>query len=92
METNDLNGKPDSQKISVVYDLAINYAFQQNAIPVIKELRYGNDAKPRKNLVLRITTEPAFAELVELRLQAIDAATISTHRKAATNPLLPATR
>jgi len=59
-------------KISLVYDQAINYAFQQNAIPVVKELRFSNDATPRKNLILRIFTEPAFAEPVELRLQAID--------------------
>ena len=60
-------------KISLVYDQGINYAFQQNAIPVVKELRFCNDATPRKNLVIRITTEPAFAEPVELRLQGIDA-------------------
>lgn len=55
-------------------DPAINYAFQQNAIPVIKELRLRNNATPRKNLILRVCTEPAFAEPIELRLQAIDAA------------------
>jgi len=43
-------------KIALVYDGAINYAFQQNAIPVVKELRFCNDSTPRKNLVIRITT------------------------------------
>lgn len=63
----------DAPKISLVYDQAINYAFQQNAIPVVKELRFRNDLTSRKNLILRVTTEPAFAEPVELRLQGIDA-------------------
>jgi very-short-patch-repair endonuclease len=64
---------PDNLTISLVYDQAINYAFQQNAIPVVKELRFCNNATPRKNLIIRVTTEPAFAELVEVRLQGIDA-------------------
>jgi very-short-patch-repair endonuclease len=68
-----MENTPDNLKISLVYDQAINYAFQQNAIPVVKELRFCNDATPRKNLIIRITTEPAFAESVELRLQGIDA-------------------
>lgn len=64
---------PEKVKISLVYDGAINYAFQQNAIPVIKELRFCNDSMPRKNLVIRVTTEPSFAENVEMRLQGVDA-------------------
>lgn len=68
-----MNEAPETPKISLVYDPAINYAFQQNAIPVVKELRFCNDITPRKNLVIRVTTEPAFAESIELRLQAVDA-------------------
>ncbi len=49
-------------RISIVYDRAVNYAFQQNAIPVIKELAFCNDETPRKNLTIRVATEPAFAE------------------------------
>ena len=67
-----MNDKPDILKISLVYDKAINYAFQQNAIPVVKELRFCNDGTTRKNLIIRIVTEPAFAEPVEIRLQSID--------------------
>ena len=55
------------------YDHSINYAFQQNAIPVVKELHFKNDATPRKDLVIRASTEPAFAAPVEIRLQGIDA-------------------
>jgi hypothetical protein len=40
-------------KISLVYDKAINYAFQQNAIPVIKELKFCNDETARKNLRIK---------------------------------------
>jgi very-short-patch-repair endonuclease len=59
--------------LSLSYDHAINYAFQQNAIPVVKELRLQNDGTARKDLVLRVTTEPAFAAPVEVRLQGIEA-------------------
>src|SRR5258708_7731433 len=59
--------------VSVSYDHAINYAFQQNAIPVVKELRLQNDTTLRRNLAIRVTTEPAFAEPVEVRLQSLDA-------------------
>jgi AAA domain/Protein of unknown function (DUF4011) len=67
-----MNDTSEAPETVLVYDQAINYAFQQNAIPVVKELRFRNDATLRKNLVLRIFTEPAFAEPVELRLQAIE--------------------
>ena len=73
-----VNPPPDSKAIAVpslaiTYDISINYAFQQNAIPVIKELLFKNDGKPRKDLIIRVTTEPAFAAPAELRLQSIDA-------------------
>ncbi|WP_414663200.1 DUF4011 domain-containing protein [Horticoccus sp. 23ND18S-11] len=55
------------------YDRCISYAFQQNAIPVITELVLQNDPTPRSDLVVRITTEPAFAAPTELRLQTLEA-------------------
>ncbi len=58
----------------VSYDHAINYAFQQNAIPVIKELRLENDSTLRQDITIRITTEPVFAEPAVLHLQGLDAA------------------
>ena len=70
---NNFTATPDAPKVSLVYDQAINYAFQQNAIPVVKELRFCNDKAARKNLVIRVITEPAFAEPLEIRLQSIDA-------------------
>ena len=59
--------------LTITFDPAINYAFQQNAIPVVKELRFQNDGLARNNLVIRVITEPAFAESVEIRLQSIAA-------------------
>ena len=55
----------------IAHDTAINYAFQQNAIPVVKELRFGNDDTERKDLVIRVSTEPAFAAPAEIRIQSI---------------------
>lgn len=72
-EGNNQNDKVDSLTIALSFDRAINYAFQQNAIPVVKELRIRNDAKPRKALTIRVATEPSFAAPVELRLQSLEA-------------------
>lgn len=58
--------------LAITHDCAINYAFQQNAIPVVKELRFQNDDVARKELVIRVSTEPAFAAPVEIRIQAIE--------------------
>ncbi|MCB1129745.1 MAG: hypothetical protein KDN05_01355 [Verrucomicrobiae bacterium] len=65
---------PPQPHLSLTYDRSINYAFQQNAIPVVKELRLQNNGVARKDLMLRVTTEPAFAPTAEIRLQSIDPA------------------
>jgi very-short-patch-repair endonuclease len=65
---------PPPPHLSLTYDHSINYAFQQNSIPVVKELRLRNNGVARKDLVLRVTTEPAFAPPVEIRLQSIEPA------------------
>lgn len=64
---------PPQPQLILTYDHSINYAFQQNAIPVVKELRLQNNGVARKDLLLRVTTEPAFAPPVEIRLQSIEA-------------------
>ncbi len=71
--TNAESSLPNAFALAVVHDPAINFAFQQNAIPVVKELQFKNDGIARKDLVLRVTTEPAFAAPVEIRLQALEA-------------------
>ncbi len=57
--------------VTISNDSAINYAFQQNSIPVVKELRFRNDDVERKDLVIRVLTEPAFAAPAEIRIQSI---------------------
>ncbi len=59
-------------EFTLVHDTAINYAFQQNAIPVVKELCFRNDTLARKDLVIRVSTEPAFAAPAEVRIQSIE--------------------
>ncbi|MSR64484.1 MAG: DUF4011 domain-containing protein [Verrucomicrobiae bacterium] len=71
-DPNGVNGKTANLEIEVSFDRAINYAFQQNAIPVVKELRLRNDATQRESLTIRITTEPAFADAVEMHIQRLD--------------------
>ncbi|MEG0589748.1 DUF4011 domain-containing protein, partial [Aurantimicrobium sp.] len=65
---------PPQPHLALIYDHSINYAFQQNAIPVVKELRLQNNSVARKDLLLRLTTEPAFAPPAEIRLQSIEPA------------------
>jgi hypothetical protein len=65
--------QPKALILAVTFDPAVNYAFQQNAIPVVKELRFQNDDVARKDLIIRVSTEPAFAAPVEIRLQGITA-------------------
>lgn len=59
--------------ISASCDPAINYAFQQNAIPVVKELLFQNADIARKDLIIRVSTEPAFAAPAEIRIQSVEA-------------------
>lgn len=60
--------------VSVVADDAINFAFQQNSIPVVRELRIANEgSEEQRACVVRITTEPAFALPLELRIASLAA-------------------
>ncbi|MGZ8899761.1 MAG: DUF4011 domain-containing protein, partial [Limisphaerales bacterium] len=65
--------EPASIRITFTYDPAINYAFQQNSIPVLRELVVRNGNLPRKELKVSLRTEPAFAEPVELHIQSLEA-------------------
>jgi very-short-patch-repair endonuclease len=69
----DMDNTLPSLSIALIFDRVINYAFQQNAIPVVKELLICNNATPRKDLTIRVTTEPAFATPMEFRLQGLAA-------------------
>ena len=50
---------------------SLNLAFQQNAIPVVQELRLRNSGEDRRELLLRITAEPPFAEPLEIRVESL---------------------
>ncbi|HEY4415867.1 MAG TPA: DUF4011 domain-containing protein, partial [Verrucomicrobiae bacterium] len=67
-----MTAPPKPPSIAVTFDKAINYAFQQNSIPVIKELIFCNDETAKKNLSIRITTEPLFAEEILIHLQSLE--------------------
>lgn len=59
--------KPSEIKISIIYDHAINYAFQQNAIPVVKELRISNVTTiGYKSIVIKVTSDPGFVIPIEI--------------------------
>src|SRR5688572_16588317 len=70
---NGAASEPASIRITFTYDPAINYAFQQNSIPVLRELVVRNGSLPRKELKVSLRTEPAFAEPIELHIQSLDA-------------------
>jgi len=60
--------------LQLTCDRTINYAFQQNSIPIVRELRIVNDtALDQRDILLRLTTEPAFALPAEFRVQRVSA-------------------
>ncbi len=66
--------KTAKASISLTYDRTVNYAMQQNDVPLIKELRIRNDdATVHKDLLIRLTAEPPFASPWERRITAINA-------------------
>jgi len=59
--------------IELDYDRTVNYAMQQNDVPVVKGLRIVNGSENvLRNLLVRITTEPAFAASWETRVAALN--------------------
>ncbi len=72
-DANETSVVPAAPTVLVTYDHAISYAFQQNAIPIVKELILRNDAVPRKAVTIRVETEPDFAASVEINLQSLSA-------------------
>jgi len=68
------NTSAPAVRISVTHDPSINYAFQQNGIPVLREIRVRNDgADELREITVHVTTEPPFALPLELRVQALPA-------------------
>lgn len=59
--------------VELDYDRTVNYAMQQNDVPVVKGLRIFNCTDTvLRDLIVRITTEPAFAASWEARVTAIN--------------------
>ncbi|MGO8672436.1 MAG: DUF4011 domain-containing protein, partial [Capsulimonadaceae bacterium] len=50
-------------RIEILHDSAVNYAMQQNCVPVVKRLRLVNDGgSPFGPITVRITAEPGFTK------------------------------
>lgn len=59
--------------VELDYDRTVNYAMQQNDVPVVKGLRILNGTDTvQRDLIVRIATEPAFAASWEARVTAIN--------------------
>ena len=59
--------------IEIEADCTVNYAMQQNDVPVIKMLRITNTQDHvLRDLLVHVTAEPAFASSMDLRITAID--------------------
>ena len=52
---------PTEPSLVLSHDSSVNYAFQQNAIPIVKVLQFKNNGIERKDIIIRISTEPGFA-------------------------------
>lgn len=77
MEVPDAKDIPEagSMMISIEldYDRTVNYAMQQNDVPVVKTLRILNGSEVTlRDLLVRITSEPAFAAPWESRISVIN--------------------
>ena len=72
-QENNPNEFNQTVSVDLDYDRTVNYAMQQNDVPVVKALRIlnGTDGALR-DLLVRITTEPAFAASWEGRVTAIN--------------------
>ncbi len=58
--------------VSIDCDATINYAFQQNAIPLVREVRLLNSGQAEhRTLCLTIRTEPPFTLPLEIRIPAL---------------------
>ncbi|MDA8325483.1 MAG: DUF3320 domain-containing protein [Nitrospiraceae bacterium] len=69
-------GEPENSVQNILihldYDKTVNYAMQQNDVPIIKALRIVNHTEsPLRDLKLQISTEPSFALRSELNVASI---------------------
>lgn len=72
-QENNPNEFNQTVSVDLDYDRTVNYAMQQNDVPVVKALRILNETDGAlRDLLVRITTEPAFAASWETRVTAIN--------------------
>ena len=58
--------------IEVDLDPRVNYAMQQNDVPVVKRLRIENlSTEPLRDIIVRVRTEPPLSALWEARVESI---------------------
>ena len=73
-ETSSSTGSssPPGYSLQIVFDGRINYAMQQNDVPVIKKLSFENPFEsPLRDVIVRISAEPEFAPKWETRIDLI---------------------
>jgi hypothetical protein len=59
-------------KIDIEYDECVNYAVQQNSVPVVKRITVTNPTPlPHNNLLVRITSDPEFCVPWETRISTL---------------------
>lgn len=69
----DVASMPTPVVIDMESDRTVNYAMQQNDVPVVKMLRITNNSdQALQDLLVRVTAEPAFAVTTEIRITAIE--------------------
>lgn len=77
MEEADTGNIPEAGSMTISieldYDRTVNYAMQQNDVPVVKALRISNGSEAvLRDLIIRITSEPSFAAPWESRVSVIN--------------------
>lgn len=64
---------PETLALELIHDPTVNYALQQNDVPVIKQLRITNSGdKCLKDVLVRIEVEPDFASTWEGRVTSLE--------------------
>ena len=68
-----VQSKQNLLDVEVEYDQCVNYAVQQNAVPVIKRVTLTNSTLfPHGNLLVRITSDPEFCDPWETRIASLE--------------------
>lgn len=78
-ESEPINGATDALSIELEFDPRINFAVQQNAVPVVRLLRLTNlSGETLKDIVVTIRLEPEYANEWSSKVQMLAAGTSHT--------------